>query len=450
MTRCASILLGMITTCLLVVGAGWVMADGHDTHVEIIEIGGNLDRAAVDFVTNRIDAAAVSGASAAIIQLDSGATLSHTVHHLVNRVADPPLPLVVWVGPHPAVAFGGAAHILAAAPVKAAAPGVEIGYANPVVAGTSPIGLRQPLNGLSDVVIRVDQPIEGLVDIVAPSISNLLVELHGRTVQVRGQTRTLDTVRQTTDGTVAVPTLFHEPGVAVRLLRIATGAEAAFFFLIIGLTVVVFEYYALGPGLGAAVAAICLLIAGYGLTVLPLRGWAVSVALLGVWLLTADFQRGRSGPLTAAGVVAMTVGGLFFTDAAPQIRPAWWIVLVIVISVTTFYVVGMRTVARARFSTPTVGRDHLVGQEGTAVTDFGPDGVVEVRGARWKATAHREAHLEPGYPVVVTGVDGPVLEVEPGVEPHPTGSTEPAQVPDVRSESDQDRIESVKKPRGGA
>ena len=180
-----------------------------------------------------------------------------------------------------------------------------------------------------------------------------------------------------------------------RLLRLATGVEAAFFFLMIGLTVAVFEFYALGPGIGAAVAAICLLIAGYGLAVLPLRGWAVGMALLGIWLLTADFQRGRSGPLTAAGAISMMIGGLFFTDAAPQIRPSWWIVLVIVISVTAFYVIGMRTVARARFSTPTVGRDHLVGQVGTAVTDFAPDGVVEVRGARWKATAHREADLSP-------------------------------------------------------
>ena len=424
------VLLVVIAVYLLVAGTAWVMADDEDAHVEIIEIGGNLDRAAIDFVAGRIDAAASSGASAAIIQLDSSATLSDAVHHLVARISDPPLPLVVWVGPEPAVAYGGAAHILAAAPIKAAAPGVEIGYATPVVAGSpSPADLGYPLDGYSDMVIEVSRPVEGLVDIVAPSISNLLVELAGMTVPVRGQTRTLHTVRETADGTAAVPTLFHEPGAAVRLLRIATGVEAAFFFLVIGLTVVVFEFYALGPGIGAAVAAACLLIGGYGLAVLPLRGWAVGMALLGIWLLTADLQRGRSGPLTAAGAAAMMTGGLFFTDAAPQVRPSPWIVLVIVVSVTAFYVVGMRTVARARFSTPTVGRDHLVGHGGTAVTDFGPDGLVEVRGARWKATAHREADLGPGDPVVVTGVDGAVLEVEPAVVPRSGGVDQAAPSP---------------------
>ena len=394
------------------------MAAGQDEYIEIIEINGNLDRTAINFVLDRIEAAATAGASAAIIQLDSRASLSETVNHLVTRVADPPLPLVVWVGPHPAVAFGGAAHLLAAAPIRAAAPGVEIGHALPAVAGR-PHG-RGPTDlpdGFSRGAVTVREPIEGLVDVVAPSISNLLVELEGRSVSVRGSETILHTTRETETGVAAVPILFSEPGVGVRLLRIATGVEAAFFFLMIGLALAVFEFYALGPGLGAGVAAISLLIGGYGLAVLPLRWWAVAAALLGVWLLTADFQRGRSGPLTVAGAVSMMIGGLFFTDAAPQIRPSWWIVLVIVISITAFYVVGMRTVARARFSTPTVGRDHLVGQAGVAVSSFGPDGVVEVGGTRWKATAHRESGLDPGDPVVVRAVDGSVLEVEPATEP---------------------------------
>jgi membrane protein implicated in regulation of membrane protease activity len=38
---------------------------------------------------------------------------------------------------------------------------------------------------------------------------------------------------------------------------------------------------------------------------------------------------------------------------------------------------------------------------------------VEVEGARWKASAHREAGIRRGTAVRVTEVDGLVLEVEP-------------------------------------
>ncbi|MDE0139448.1 MAG: hypothetical protein OXM57_02160 [bacterium] len=404
----------LVASFLLVLGSP-VVADEPGGHIEIIEVSGNLDRPALDFVSDRVEAAARGGATAAVIQLDSRATLSGGLLQLAARIADPPLPLVVWVGPAPASAFGGAAHLLASAPIKAAAPGVRIGYAQPVLAGDAvhrPVG-SGPLDGLAESAFTVAEPAEGLVEIVAPSISNLLVELEGRTVEVRGEFVTLRTLRSTADGAAAIETVFYEPSIGVRLLQLATGAEAAFFFLVAGLAVVVFEFYALGPGIAAAVAALMLLISGYGLAVLPLRGWAVGLALAGIWFMTADFQRGRAGPLTALGAVAMLVGGLYFTDAAPQIQPSWWVVTVITVSVTAFYVIGIRTVARARFSTPTMGRRHLIGRAGVAITRFDPDGVVEVEGARWQATAHREAGLDPGDPVVVRAVDGPVLEVDP-------------------------------------
>lgn len=404
----------LITAFLLALGSP-VIGDEPGGHIEIIEISGNLDRPALDFVSDRVEAAARRGATAAIIQLDSRSTLSAGVLQLAARIADPPLPLVVWVGPAPASAFGGAAHLLAAAPLKAAAPGARIGYTQPVVAGDEPHHpVRSgPLEGFTESAFAVAEPTEGLVEIVAPSISNLLVELDGRTVEVRGELVTLRTLRPTGDGAAAIETVFYEPSIGVRILQIATGVEAAFFFLVAGLAVVVFEFYALGPGIAAGVAALMLLISGYGLAVLPLRGWAVGLALAGIWFLTADFQRGRAGPVTALGALAMLVGGLYFTDSAPQIQPSWWIVTVITVSVTAFYVVGIRTVARARFSTPTMGRRHLIGRSGLAVTRFDPDGVVEVEGARWQATAHREAGLGPGDPVVVRAVDGPILEVDP-------------------------------------
>ncbi len=432
---------------LMLAAIGWLLAPPHMTsatasphigisategHVEIIKISGNLDRTAVSFVTDRIDVAAISGATGAVIQLDSRATLSEAVHHLVARIKDPPLPLAVWVGPSPASAYGGAAAILAAAPIKAAAPGVRIGHASPVVAGrtdtSAPTGV---LADHADASITVTEPIDGLVDIVAPSISNLLVAIDGRVVTVRGERSAPLTIERTDSGIVPVETVFHEPGVGMSTLRIATGAETAFFLLMIGLAVAAFEFYALGPGIAAGVAAVCLLLSGYGLSVLPVRGWALALALVSIGLLTAGFQRGGVGPLTWSGAGSMLVAGLFLTDAAPQIQPSWWLILVIVISVTVFYLIGMRTVARARFSTPTIGRDHMVGMSGAAMTGFHPDGVVEVNQARWKATAHREAGISPGDPVVIRSVKGQILRVEPA--PRDEAIPEPEQ-PEPESE----------------
>ena len=76
----------------------------------------------------------------------------------------------------------------------------------------------------------------------------------------------------------------------------------------------------------------------------------------------------------------------------------------------------MTTVVRSRFSTPTIGREHLIGRAGVARSDLDPDGIVSVGGATWRATALRAAGIKDGDAVSVLGVSEIVLEVAP-VEP---------------------------------
>jgi len=73
----------------------------------------------------------------------------------------------------------------------------------------------------------------------------------------------------------------------------------------------------------------------------------------------------------------------------------------------------MPAVTRSRFSTGTIGRGHLIGKTGSAKVDFAPDGVVEVDGARWVASAHRESGIRRGDSVRVVAVAGWTLAVEP-------------------------------------
>jgi membrane-bound serine protease (ClpP class) len=210
---------------------------------------------------------------------------------------------------------------------------------------------------------------------------------------------------------------FHEPGLFTRTLRLSIQPEAAFFFLVMGLTVAAFEFYAIGPGLAAATGVISLLIAGYGLSVLPLRWWALVLIGLGMLVYTAEFQRRSFGILSILATGALIFGGLFLTDAAPQIRPSPWGVGLTVLAAIFFYLIAMPVVARSRFSTGTIGRQHLIGRRGTALTVLGPEGTVEVDGARWRALSHREAGVTPGDAVMVTAIRGLILEVDPVSDP---------------------------------
>ena len=73
----------------------------------------------------------------------------------------------------------------------------------------------------------------------------------------------------------------------------------------------------------------------------------------------------------------------------------------------------MTAMVRSRFSTPTIGREELVGELGAAVADVDPDGVVRVRDALWRARTNRATPIRAGDNVRVVSVEGIMLEVEP-------------------------------------
>jgi membrane-bound serine protease (ClpP class) len=74
---------------------------------------------------------------------------------------------------------------------------------------------------------------------------------------------------------------------------------------------------------------------------------------------------------------------------------------------------GMPTMVRSRFSTPTIGRDWMIGELGAARTDIDPDGVVTVRDAPWRARTNRATPIRKDEPARVVAIEGMVLEVEP-------------------------------------
>ena len=74
---------------------------------------------------------------------------------------------------------------------------------------------------------------------------------------------------------------------------------------------------------------------------------------------------------------------------------------------------SLNAMVRTRFATPTIGREWMIGQLGTAVGDVSPEGVVTVSGARWRARTNRSTPLHAGDSVRVVAIDGVTLEVEP-------------------------------------
>lgn len=380
-----------------------IVALAHDAHggIDVIDVSGPLDGSALDFMTESIELAASSGQVLAVLQVNSKAVLdSEAYARLVDVLSSPPLPVAVWVGPEPAVAYGGAALMAIDAGEVAIAPGSELGHPRPRIVGDD--------SGRDDTVLSAEET--GLE--LQPTLRQYLQDLDGRIFATANGPVTVSTIEEFGDGVTLKTTTFRKPGLGTRFFRLAVTPEAAFLFLVIGLSMVTFEFYALGPGVAAAVASISLLLAGWGVVNLPVRWWALVLAISSWALLTVAHQKGGVLAMTVTGAILLQLSGMFFVDGAGQIDPRWWLVLPSVLGVLFFFLLAMPTVQRARLSTQTIGRDSLIGHAGRALVEFEPNGLVEVNGARWRATAHREAGIAEGDEITVIGVDGLYLEVE--------------------------------------
>jgi membrane-bound serine protease (ClpP class) len=213
--------------------------------------------------------------------------------------------------------------------------------------------------------------------------------------------------------TLTLDVHFHKLDLTQQLAHTLNTPWVAYFLFVVGLLLIVFEFFTAGVGIAGAVGALALIGGCFGFSHLPVNVWAVGLLMLGVFGLSIDVQAGGLGAWSFIGAAALTAGSIWLYGGSSQLDPNWWILLLVIGGTVLFMLSGMTAMVRSRFSTPTIGREDLVGEMGSAEADVAPDGVVRVRDALWQARTNRATPIKAGDSVRVVSVEGIVLEVEP-------------------------------------
>jgi len=136
----------------------------------------------------------------------------------------------------------------------------------------------------------------------------------------------------------------------------------------------------------------------------------VALLVLAMFAFAVDIQTGVPRVWTGVAVAALIVGSVALFDE----HDFSWITLGAgLIGMILAMVNGMPAMVRTRFSTPTIGREWMIGEMGEAVDDVSPDGKVKVRDALWRAHTNRATPIKGGEAVRVVAIAGLELEVEP-------------------------------------
>ncbi|MEZ5137290.1 MAG: NfeD family protein [Acidimicrobiales bacterium] len=362
-----------------------------------------------DFIERSVHDGEDAGVVAVVLQLDSADAVvdDEVLVDLARTIHDAEVPVAVWVGPSGSSARGKAAQLVGAADPIGIAPGARLGKTGPLVI---PEELLSPAfvdaaDRLEGGTVNAAEAAElGIVETEdAPVIGEFLIDLPGfetKTVKVEGRS-----VRQP----VTTP-VFSSLSVDKQLFHTVASPAAAYLLLVIGLGLIIFEFFTAGVGVAGLVGAGSLVLSCYGLAILPVRPWAVALLVLAMFGFAVDVQTGVPRLWSGIGFGSLLVGSLTLYDGFSLS----WITLLVGIGGTTLAMVGgMPAMVRTRFSTPTIGREWMIGEEGEAVTNISPDGVVRVRGALWRARTNRATPIDLRDAIRVVEVDGLLLEVEP-------------------------------------
>jgi len=414
---------GLIAGSVLVAGLAVPVLAQTTPGVLVTEVNGPITPVTADHLAAAVEQA-VENDAVLVVALDTPGGLETSMRDIVQTILNAPIPVVVYVEPEGARAASAGTFITMAAHVAAMAPATSIGAATPVDLQGGEI-TDKVINDASAFAISVaerrgrsvdfaesavrdgtsitaNQAVEdGVVDVVADDLDDLLLAIDGMTVEVLGEDVTLATAG-------AVPELY-EMSTFRRILAQIADPNLALLFLSIGTLAVVYE--AANPGLGfAGIAGVILLLTGFfALSVLPVSTTGVALLVLAVALFIGEIFVPGVGVLAGGGTIALLLAGIFLFEGELQVSPpVLWPTAAVMGAATT---IAGRAALKARLQPSTTGTGTLIGESRTIVDAEGQSGSLFLDGAWWSVRSST-GDLEPGMLVRIVGIDGLELIVE--------------------------------------
>lgn len=251
---------------------------------------------------------------------------------------------------------------------------------------------------------------QGVIDVVATDIPDLLRQINGRKVQTSDGEKVLDTE--------GLQLKLIEPDWRNELLSIITNPNIAYILMLLGIYGLFFELANPGFILPGVIGAISLLLALYAMQVLPINYAGLGLIILGIAFMIGETFMPSFGVLGIGGIVSFVIGSIILFDTNGG-NVAISVPLIVAVSLLTagFFFFVMHVVIRS-FRKPVVsGKEQMVGSLAEVQHGFNRDGQVFVHGEIWQATS--DTPMQAGDKAVVTGMDGLVLQIEPLKEKQP-------------------------------
>jgi len=407
--------------CFILIAVSIPSVDaGPEQKVLVLEISEAITPASDDVVADAIEKAENENFEALIIVLDTpGGGLDET-QKIISTIENSSVPVIGYV-PEGGKAWSAGTLILMGTDIAAMAPFTVIGSAQPVqmsAEGTKPITDEKIINALvkfsvataskhgrnetfAEEVITKNKNLDaqealksGVIEYIAPSIPNLLVQINGQQVKQK--------VLQTENAGIEI----YEPPLSLSLLGLISNPIISSLLLTLGIYGLIFGISS--PGAGAEIFGIMSIALGLMGTGFDINLGAIFLILLGIGLLIVEIKVPGFGIFGLAGLISLIIGSILLVPMGSEniYTPEFRKVLTLTVVAPTvvfglFLVFAIYKVTEIRKKKPVIG--VFIGETAETIDPLGPQktGFVRYNGEYWKASSEEE--IEPYVEVEITG-----------------------------------------------
>ncbi len=411
-----------------------VAARAQQPLVEKLVLDDTIQPVSAGMLERAIARANSEGAAALLVELDTPGGMLESTRAMAGAILSSRVPVIVYVAPAGARAGSAGFFLLESADVAAMAPGTNAGAAHPVLEfGKPDETMNQKILNDAQAFLRSfvtkrnrnaeaaqaavqsshsytaeEALAQNLIDLTAANEAELLAKLDGREI-----TR-LDGTKMTLHLAGArVETM--KPTLRETLLGWLVNPNIAMLLLVGGGLLIYLEFNTPGTIVPGTLGTLMVLLAVFGLNLLPIRYTAVLLLVAAVVLMVLEAKFGGHGALAIAGIACLLFGTLTLIAApVPEMAIHPWVAIAVSVGFGGITVLLVRLAVRARRLKARLGADALIGSTATAMEPLEPEGHVVVEGEIWRAVA--SAPVPAGARLRVVGHEEYLLRVTPEQE----------------------------------